>query len=367
MSTTIPWISITFTLILIVQGFIIPRSKIGFFLQSIWVIILTCFNTGGGDWTGNESYYWITSVDTNKGFFSNIYPLLVNFFRSRGTSFTIFNGIMCFFASVIILSIIYRNAENKNLVMSFWTIFPVIDNIIQKRAYYGLALVVIALSLLFNSKKRSTLLNIIIFEMIIFIAMRIHSMYFLFFTVPFFLLLNNKWQRYVSLMGIIVGFILKSQIQTLVNTIMGPSVISKSDLYFNKFASTASLTHTIFWAVWQLSQLLIIIYANKHMSENNKSSVLLSLNWWGLLLIPLYSFNPVFTRLFRAILLFNYIYVADALVIKNNRRLKSNIVLISELLFVFVSFYMMDISTNGLIQNVYPIFQDNYLLNIFRM
>lgn len=366
MNTIIPWVGIIFTLILVVQGFIIPKSKIGFFLQSTWIIILTSFNSGGGDWIGNESYYWVTSIDTSKNVFSNIYPLLVNCFRSRGTSFITFNGVMSFIASLIIMFIIYRTAENKNLVMSFWTIFPVIDNVIQKRAYYGLALVVVAISIILNNKNHK-FLRIVIFEMIIFIAMRIHSMYFLYFMVPFFLLLNDKWKKYISLMGITAGFILKSQIQTFVNLIMGPSAISKSELYFNKLASTATLSHTIFWAIWQLSQLLIIIYVNKYLSNNNRGSILLSLNWWGLLLIPLYSFNPVFTRVFRAIILFNYIDVADVLANKNSHNFKPYIALMSELLFALITFYMMDVNSNGLIQNVYPIFQDNYLLNIFNL
>lgn len=361
-----PWFGIIITIILLIQGIFIPKNKIVFCIQSIWLIILTCFNTGGGDWGGNEGIYWLAQVNNNKNFLENLYPFLISCFRNEGASFIVFNGIMSFFASLIILFIIYKKSINRNLVLSFWLIFPLIDNIIQKRAYYGLSLVILALSFLMDSQRKISIRNMFIFEVLVVIAYEIHSMYCLYFVVPFYLLLNYKWQKCVSILGVIIGFIFKGRLQLAVNTIMGVGISNKSDLYFNQLAATASLTHTLFWMVWQISQLAIILYINRKISNTSKNSLLLSLNWWGLLLIPLYSFNPVFTRVFRAIILFNYIAVADTFIVRNRRfiGIKPLIVVVSEFTFVILTFYMMDVNTNGLVRNVYPIFQYNSLLNM---
>ena len=364
MAVDIPWLGIIITFLLFIQGFLMPKSKVLFFVQSLWLIILTCFNTGGGDWQGNEGYYWIASVNSNKSFLSNLYPTLVNCCRNFGMNFVLFNGIMSFIATFVILVVIYKYSENKSLVLSFWFVFPLIDNVIQKRAYYSLALVILAIPILFIRKDKNRLIQFLSFELLILLAYAIHSMYCLYLTIPFYLLLNYKWQKYVSIIGVIIGFILKNGIQSVVNTLVGTSVESKSDLYFNQLASTSSVSHTIFWASWQIFQLLIMLYINNKISNNDRNSILLSLNWWGLLLIPLYSFNPVFTRIFRAIILFNYITVADSIKIRKRRYIsKSSILSISaELAFVFITFYMMDVNSDGLIKVVYPIFKNNLLL-----
>lgn len=364
MAVNIPWLGIIITFLLFIQGFLMPKSKVLFSVQSLWVIVLTCFNTGGADWFGNEEYYWIASVNSNKGLLSNLYPTLVNYCRNLGMNFVLFNGLMSLFATLIILSMIYKYSKNSSLVLSFWLIFPLIDNIIQKRAYYSLSLVILAIPILFDRKAKNKLVQFFLFELLILLAYEIHSMYCLYLTIPFYLLLNYKWQKYISIIGFIICFVLKNEIQSVVNAIVGTSIESKSDLYFNQLASTSSISHTIFWAVWQAFQLLIILYINKKNLNNKKNSILLSLNWWGLLLIPLYSFNPVFTRIFRAIILFNYIAVADSVKIQKRRFInRSSILSISaELAFVAITFYMMDVNSNGLVQVVYPIFQNNLLL-----
>ena len=100
-------------------------------------------------------------------------------------------------------------------------------------------------------------------------------------------------------------------------------------------------------------------------NDNNFNKKLLSMNLWGILLIPLYSFNPVFTRAFRVILLFNYITVANSCELKQNRyiSLKTLGIISIELIFALASFYMFDINNDGLRQMIYPIFQNNILLN----
>lgn len=361
-STVIPYFGLTVTVLLCFLGFVIPKNKILFIIQSLWILILTCLNTGSGDWLGNESYYWDSSA-TQASVLNFSYIAVSNLFKSLNLNFIAFNATLCLLATIFILLIILRFTKNSNIVLSLWYIYPFIDNIVQKRAYYALGLIIIAMPLLF--KREFKIKNIIWFEVITFIACQIHSMYFLYLTLPLFLLLNHKSQEYVAFFGLIIGFLLKNQVQSIVNSVFGYSMSSKSDLYFNSLASTASLSHTIFWTIWQLSQLVIILYINKKTNESNFNRRLLSMNLWGSLLIPLYSFNPVFTRAFRVILLFNYIIVANNFELKQKRYISWYALgaISLELIFVLVSFYMFDINNDGLSQMIYPIFENNILFN----
>ncbi|MGF0057463.1 EpsG family protein [Limosilactobacillus reuteri] len=361
-STTVPYFTFTITLLLCCLGFVFPKNKFLFLIQSVWILILTCLNTGSGDWIGNEGYYWESSTNQISPL-NFTYILVSHLFKSFNLDFIAFNATFCLLATIFILFTILRFTKNCNMVISLWYIYPFIDNIVQKRAYYALGLIIVAMPLLFKTDLK--LKNVIWFELITFIACQIHSMYFLYLTLPLFLMLNYKSQKIIAIFGLVIGFVLKNQIQVLVNSVFGNAMSSKSDLYFNTLAATASVSHTIFWAIWQLSQLALVLYINKNFNDNNFNKKLLSMNLWGILLIPLYSFNPVFTRAFRVILLFNYITVANSCELKQNRyiSLKTLGIISIELIFALASFYMFDINNDGLRQMIYPIFQNNILLN----
>lgn len=361
MVSSILFIRIIFTVILCLLGLFLPRNKILFLIQASWMLILTCFNTDAGDWDGNEAIYNASSIKSSN--ISNFfYNFIVNISKSLGWNFTIFNGVVSFIVTIIIVFIIYKLTQNISLVMSFWMIYPLFDNIIQKRAYLGLGIVILAVYILL--KQRQSKISYIIFEVLVILAYQIHTMYFLYLTLPFFLLLSKRRQKIFIIFCILFGFVFRSKLGTVVNNTLGSSAESKTELYFQTLTSSTSFSVSLMWMLWQLLECCIMYYLLNE-SKDFRSSCILSINYWCLLLIPFYSFGAVFTRIARVILLFNYISVADNYEI-NNFIIKKKVllVLVLQVFFILISFWMFDLHTAlGANILIYPIFESNSFFN----
>ncbi|MEK1396209.1 hypothetical protein HCZ93_07180 [Limosilactobacillus fermentum] len=270
-----------------------------------------------------------------------------------------FNGTLTFIATLLILYIILKYSANPNMVLSLWYIFPLVDNIVQKRAYYALGIQIVAIALLFDKNHR--IRNFIIFEILILIAYQIHTMSIYYMTLPIFLLLNRKWQKRCVIAIIIAGFIFRNGLQGLVGSIINND--EKTDLYFNTLAQTSTIAHTLFWSVWQIAQLAIIKYINKGKVTNERQEIIEDINWWGLTLIPFYSFNPVFTRVFRAVMLYNDVMIANDYRKKGFLIGKTGAMVVAlQIGFLLVSFYAFDMAGSTTDMIVFPIFANNWIL-----
>lgn len=356
------YLRIGVTVLLAALGFVFTRNRGLFVAQSVWLIILTSFNTMAGDWTGNAGIYdQVTSLTTGSPL-NYLMNAMILLFKHWGCSFVVYNGVLALMATGIIIYVIYADSRHPNLVMSFWYVFPLIDNVIQKRAYYGLGLVILALTFLL--KEQRTPRDYVWYGLLILSASSIHAMYFYFLTLPLFLIFPLKWTLVGTGLFVVMGLAAKGAFSAIVNLLMGPSMTAKSDLYFGTLAGTASTAHTLFWAGWQLTQLLII-WSVSQGQHDERSQTLLRMNIWGLTLIPFNAFNPVFTRVFRAVLLFNDLAVANTYQIEDLKINKQGLRLVlCQLIFLGISFYMMDLHSDlGVNEMVFPIFANNGLLN----
>lgn len=86
------------------------------------------------DWLGNQQYYDTVDLTNNTNYSNLFFNLIITLCKRFNLSYTEFNGIFVFIASLIILIVIRKYSNNSNIVLSLWYIFPFIDNIIQKRA-----------------------------------------------------------------------------------------------------------------------------------------------------------------------------------------------------------------------------------------
>ena len=311
--------------------------------------------------------YYLTSWTGNETALNFLYDAIVQFGKNLNWNFVIFNGFFAFVATFLILITILKQSKYPSLVLSFWYIFPFLDNIIQKRAYYALGIIIVTLPLLFSKNHKWA--KLVFFELIILLSLQIHSFAIYYFTLPFFLLLDISWQKRIAIFFVVFGLVFKNILQMITSFIFGnqDKLNAKASLYFDTLAQNGSLLHTLFWLFWQILLLSIIIYIYKRDIKNQKLKVILSMNWWGLTLIPLYSFDPVFTRVFRAVLLFNYIEIANFLSKSREEKKWSDklIVLIAQLGFLFISFYFFDFNSRlGIQEMIYSIFENNWLLNI---
>ncbi|WP_438440010.1 EpsG family protein [Limosilactobacillus fermentum] len=353
MDNSVIYIRIAITIAILLTGLVFPKSKIIFVIQATWLVVLSSFNTLSGDWSGNEGLYNLTTSA------KNVYGMLAVFFHSQNASFVVFNGTLTFIATLLILYIILKYSANPNMVLSLWYIFPLVDNIVQKRAYYALGIQIVAIALLFDKNHR--IRNFVIFEILMLIAYQIHTMSIYYMTLPIFLLLNRKWQKRCVIAIIIAGFIFRNGLQGLVGSIINND--EKTDLYFNILAQTSTIAHTLFWSVWQIAQLAIIKYINKEKVTNERQEIIEDINWWGLTLIPFYSFNPVFTRVFRAVMLYNDVMITNDYRKKGFLIGKTGAMVVAmQIGFLLVSFYAFDMASSTTDMMVFPIFANNWIL-----
>lgn len=350
-----------FTGIFLFIGISFSRSKFVAALELGWVAVLTCGNSGGADFLGNLSIYLGASSDT----FDGVYSGLAGIFRNHNIEYTTFNGIVAFVATCIVGIIILKYSQRPALTVCFLIIFPMVDDIVQKRWYPAMAIVILGISLLIKNNKSYT--RIIVYLLLCVIAIQIHTGTLLFLTLPFFLLLPSPTQKVVSLCIFLLGTAGRSILPTILGSTVFGGLASRNELYFGTLAQTASFSHYLFWLFWQGAQMAIIWYLRRKDPDNNLIEFVWKINIWSFMVIPLYSFNPVFTRIFRVILIFNFIVVGNGVKIERSQgvRISTLTAIAAQLALCVVSFLVMDVLTSsslGFDQIVSPIFTQNLFL-----
>lgn len=349
------------TFFLCLLGFLLQKSKVLCSVQMIWIACLTCFNTFSVDWLSNSWIY--QDADNYTGFFGWIMKL----FRYKfNANFYLFNGILALISLLLILFIVMKMAARPSLVLSLWLVFPLIDNIIQKRYFWAFGYVVIAIYLLFNIKNKY--MGLLIYECLVLMACNIHSAYALFIVLPVFMMFSRKKQFLIIVIIMLLEFILYNHLSGVVNGMIADNG-GKVEFYLGT-VSRLPIISIIFWGIWQISQFYIIYKLFKY-DTTVEASRIISMNLLLLILIPLYGFNPVFTRCLRPILLFNYIAITNKITVQNDA---NHIYMNKEILFLFmmyvaislISFYLFNISTTtsqGFDTMVKTIYLNNSLLN----
>lgn len=357
------FLRIDVTVILCLLGLIFQKNKIISFLQMSWITIITCFNTMSVDWLSNFEIYQNSSL--YHGFLGYLMNIVKNHLY---VNFYIFNGILAFISLILIFFVITKETERSNIVLSFWMIFPMIDNIVQKRYFWGFGFVVIAIYLLFKITNRC--LAIFIYEILILLANSIHNAYVFFVFLPFFLLLSRRKQFILASVGIILGLIFGNKLM-LIGQEVFPDLSSKVSLYFGKL-SNIPVASLLLWGTWQFIQLYIVYELYKD-DENIFGDLIIGSNIFFGILIPLYIFDPVFIRCFRPLLLFNYIGMANKITICHgtgskilmNRRVFC--ILIVDFIITLVTYYLFDVSSVtsvGFDSMVKMIYSNNSFFNL---
>lgn len=352
------------TLLLILFGFFF-QNKVFFYIQLIWLVLISSLNTNSADWLNNLGTYQIASENSlnSSGIFMVFYNYLAVKFKAIGMDYITFNGILTLISTLLIAYVIVKESERPTVVMSFIFIYPFIDNIIQKRWYYAMGILVFGIyKALKTENKVNRTLILLLFALI---ASQFHSGAIIFVSLPLFLLLPNKVQNYTTVLIVIVGTIGRNRISDIVNLLTGNLLAEKANLYFSTLAANSTLTHYLFWAVWQIFQALLVLYIYKQNNTKKDYFLIWRMNVWAMCIIPLYSFDPVFSRIFRVILIFNYIVIANSLWFSRKQLSKVGLfVLFSQFVFSIISFFAFDInSALGVQTIIFDIFKYNQFLN----
>lgn len=353
------WMYIGITLLLLLLGLIFRKSKALFLTILIWKVIIGGLNTYCVDWETNEQVF--LSAGSGGSSFT-LYNQLAALFKNLNLSFVSFNFWIYLVTTLLIAIVILELSDNPNIVLSFTLLFPFTDDIVQKRGYPVIGIMVVGFYLYYILNKSKK--GLFLFAVFAFLSYQFHASGIIFFSFVLYELIPEKYKIPSMVTYVILGTILRGYYSRILLILGGSELSGKSDLYFNQLAATSSITHFIFWVIWQLAFLLIVYYIKKK-DFNRFNNFVWDINVWALVILPFYAFNPVFARIFRSVLIFNYIAVSNCFIAK---KMKVNvygvIVNLLQLGLCCISLYLFDISSSsvGFEQMILWIFNNNVLL-----
>lgn len=326
-------------------------------------MLIDGFNSYSVDWDNNYLTF-LTAQSDSKGLNSLwLYSNLAVLAKSFGIDYVLFNGILASVSTLLIAYVIFKVSKRPTVVISLMFIYPFIDDIIQKRWYYAMGILIFGVYKSLNLKNKwFQFIGLFVTALI---ACQFHTGAIIFFTLPFYFLFSRKVQNFITIIIIIAGTVGRNYISILLNAITGDSLAEKSELYFVTFASSSSVVHYMFWLIWHLIQAGMVFLLYKYVTNSKDDYKIWRLNVWSMCIIPLYSFDPVFSRIFRVILVFNYISISNSLWADGKMLNKKGIlILMSQIALSLISLFVFDInSALGVQFMIYDIFKYNNFMN----
>lgn len=289
-------------------GFLKRNSKIIFLLQMLFIFVLLGWNQGFIDNADNYAIYKISGAYGFQGFSSGwLFSLLAKTVISNGYSYFYFKVTLAAITVVSVSYVILCTTEQPCLVALLFNIYPLMDSVIQSRFAPGMALSVLALYLL--SKKRR-----VGFVICIALAIGFHFSFIAYFFFALWQLIDSKIQKRILWIGFIVELILIIYGKNILARIF-PSAKLQDYLYRNNYSSP--IIGVIFMLAMAGYILLFVLLCerDKQFGYETESSLDTSfiedMNLDSIFIVPVLYMDGTFLRYYRAILILNYIYLAN--------------------------------------------------------
>lgn len=354
-------------LMMIVMGFVLPRSKGLFILQAGMIWLLMAFNNGGGDYYGNEEFYNVARIISIKKFFldSGIYQGMCMLFRYIGLNFFQANSIISTIALLFIYAAICRMTKKRCMVLSLFMLYPLTDFIIQKRNFLIVPILLNILPYLFQKTKKGDFIYCL--GCVICGLIHVTGYVYLIFFFVYRILSMKRIKKYFCLnILLLLGIeIICLPILPTIAYLFFPK--AKVDVYFYGMASSkigvfyTIGAHILFWG--------IVEYISMRCKKNNGNPELLAqLKYFcriSLLFIPLYFYGSVFARIYIYMLPYTYILFSNVFFqLKSPQRsaLITYSMMLGGVLFIVLMNY--GFYHSGFFNLVLPLFKENLLVRL---
>lgn len=320
-------VGIIITLMLILSGFAIKKSKIVALLQNVWLFLVLGFNNGGMDYTDNE-YIYLSSANKIRfsinGGLSNLVGYWAN---SHKLEYWQYNAIVVFVCLLLLFYAVCKNTEQISVFYSMFLIYPFIDSVIQKRFFIAFIFCVIALLYKKNEKNLWSFIFVII-------ALGFHFSAIVMIPYLFMDIILNKHIKVLWIILVAELYILIFQNQFFL-VIMGDSA-SKVSTYMTDNISVLAAIMYVFLQVSLIILTLVIQNKNFMLSSfyrNAKNDYSMKINLFSMVFLPLLFMDSTFFRYYRIIMVVSYIDIAKVV---RGRFLKNNYRFYIMLLYILV-------------------------------
>lgn len=308
-------------------GLIWPKKKVVVVVDALVLGLLI------GLRGGNSTDYYNYLVEYNKAQSIPVsmadfpgYNLLMRVSQNLGINFTQFVFLIAFLS--VILMIVGMSKLNKYVpfALSLFLIYPFGHEAAQMRTFLADAIVCVALSFLLARNSKKSKYNYLIFFIFTFFAAEIHTLAWFYFGAGliYILLRNRKHNTFIMFLGVVVllvlirGGILNPIIQSQLTT-------DKLDHWLNNSTGLGVVLYTaITLLIYGMIQLILMqleyidgnqvkigIYENIRIFSNSI-----------LLLIPFFTKDITYDRLWRIFLIILYLYSGEFLYSKKIKKYK---------------------------------------------
>ncbi|WP_367278332.1 EpsG family protein [Fusobacterium sp.] len=352
------------SIFLVFLGFFF-KNKIISKIQLFWIWILISFNNGGPDYDGYESIFIESARKLQFNFFKPgvLYSNGAYIFHKIGLNLEVYTIITSSIALFFLCRIVKKYSKNPNFVYSCFIVFPLVDNIIQKRNFLSMIPILLSIDLLIEKKKCYIVKSFIL----IIIAFNFHVLgiiYLVYIIVPFFSLKNIKK---ISLVILTIGLILMPILDEVAK-ILFRFASSRVELYFFDISMRLPFYKASCFVIIHLLMFCYVIFSVKFKNKKDTfDKTLLKINYVFLFAIPLYFYDSTFLRIYRNIFILNYILIGNYIYERKNsinrKIIRVFFILFIILLFLFMYALLGQLKYSGL---VLPLFNNNIVLNFFR-
>lgn len=332
-------IASTITIILIALGFIFNKSKLILGIQFIWMWILIGLNNGGTDYDVYQGIFRTAYNFKIFGYTDSLFYSIYYLFKNSDKTLIFANSVMTIISLILIFSRTLKFTNKKGIVTSLMLVFPLIDNIIQKKNFYASSIVILSFSLLLNEKvKHRKILSLIM----IIIASRIHSSALIYLIFWFLYMIPIEKIKKI-LPVLLTGAFISIPIIPKIASIFFHS--AKIQLYF--YTLKISAFDSICWMILHLVfTIIIIIFCKQPKSgltdeQKKYEQNVYKLNLILLIMLPLYYYEPTFFRIYRNLMIFNYIVIANRQSKLTNKT--SLFLTISWIAYIIATFLLTDV------------------------
>lgn len=347
------------------------KSKYLFAVQTVWMWVLIGGLQGGADYNNYVAMFNMfgQSKPTVIGL-ESLYTLSCYFSTQLGINFEIYSLITTGVSLLLIISTIIKFTNRPCFVMSLFYFFPMADCAIQRRNFIASAIVIFGIRFLINSG----IGNKFKFVLCVVIASGFHSLaliYLLFLVSDYISIATVK--KFIIPFDIIC-FLLTPFIPKIASLIVNEQ---KMYSYFYDLSNRLSLAKVVAFILWQIINTVIILYFSRlkniasietHDLKYDKfDGVCVNINILLTMLLPFFYYNSTFFRIYRNIIILNYILVANRQMTtvakkRNSSVLFTSIVFTASPILSCLLFYVL-LGDMGAEYLLIPIFENNFIFD----
>lgn len=307
-------------LLLICLSLVFPSSKIVFGMNSLLLWILFAFNRGGADYIGYRAMFYTFGNEAVHFDFKgdSLWKLLNQIFYQMHFSLEIFLTVILTCAVVSYLLFIKKYSKNPNIVLALSSVYPLVDNIIQKRFFLAMAILIWIVPICL--KHRYSYKRLFYSTVFIYLSYLIHSGYaiMLLLLVPIYCIdreFKSRMIGYLTVLSVVLGSVALK---------FAPLLISSSKLYL--YLEDTSLKTNLWKLVVHVAIIFIytgLVYQSyrplvkEHPENKEFHQVLMWISSGMLLFIPFVLLNSTFFRFPRLLFLFVFIMISNLFNVKD--------------------------------------------------